>query len=246
MALIGLSLTSRDPARLADFYVAALGFTLVSDSPTIRLRYGDSEIEILSFNPPGRAMPAGLASNDIIFQHFAMLTNDIDAACEKLNAHGDFTAISTDGPVKLPASSGGVTAFKFRDPEGHPLEFLQRLSPTPPRIDHTAIVVRNSQSSIAFYAAYGLTPHGGSLNAGPEQAVLDGLHEPIVNVTRLTSPDSSLALELLCYHQPASAPPLHDSADADVWTTRLIFSEGPTPGLQHDPDGHAIFVEHHA
>ncbi len=35
-----------------------------------------------------------------------------------------WTAISTDGPQRLPPSSGGVAAFKFRDPDGHPLELL--------------------------------------------------------------------------------------------------------------------------
>ena len=35
-----------------------------------------------------------------------------------------WTPISTSGPQLLPAASGGVSAFKFRDPEGHPLELI--------------------------------------------------------------------------------------------------------------------------
>jgi catechol 2,3-dioxygenase-like lactoylglutathione lyase family enzyme len=244
MALTRISLVSQNPQALAAFYQNALGFSRIENTSTLRLLYGDSEIEILAAGPAGRAMPAGLASNDLIFQHFAMLVSDIDAACEKLNAHGNFSSISTDGPVQLPASSGGAIAFKFRDSDGHPLEFLQPLTPCKPRIDHAAIVVANSQASINFYAAFGLTPHGGSLNAGPEQAVLDGLNEPIVTVTRLTGQGSPLALELLCYHQPAGAPPPPGKTSQDVWSTRLIFSTGPQPGPQQDPDGHDIFVEH--
>ncbi len=249
MALTGVSLTSNDPATLAAFFQQALGFAPDPDAAppplgataAIWLRYGGSRLQILGFAEKGRGMPPGQAANDHGFQHFALLVPDIDVACDKL-ARFAFTPISPDGPVKLPASSGGVTAFKFRDPEGHPLEFLQPLKPTPARLDHTAIVVADTQTSVKFYAAYGLSVQGGSLNAGPEQAALDGLTDPVVKVTRLGSTGSALALELLCYHQPAGAPPPAHKASSDVAATRLLCSAGPATGLQHDPDGHDLLV----
>ncbi len=233
---------------LASFQTA-LGFEPDADpspptlgaSQAIWLRYGDSRLQILGFAKKGWGMPPGQAANDRGFQHFALLVNDIDAACDRL-AQSAFMPISRDGPVKLPASSGGVTAFKFRDPEGHPLEFLQPLQPAPPRIDHSAIVVADTQASVDFYAAYGLGVQGGSLNVGAEQAALDALDDPVVRVTRLGSAGSALALELLCYHQPAGAPPPAHKSSNDVAATRLLFSTGPRAGAQRDPDQHDLIV----
>jgi catechol 2,3-dioxygenase-like lactoylglutathione lyase family enzyme len=232
-----VSLAAAQAQSLAAFYVEALGFRRLDDG---LLGFGDSTLELRDC-PHGRLMPAG-AANDAIFQHFAMIVNDIDAACERLNAAGGFTAISTDGPVKLPASSGGVTAFKFRDPEGHPLEFIQKPRAEAERIDHTAIVVADTAASVAFYARYGLAPQGGSLNSGPEQAALDGLDDPVVTVTRLAGKGAALALELLCYHQPKGAPAMANKGDQDAWATRLVF-RAPTARLLRDPDGHDVMEE---
>ena len=93
----------------------------------------------------------------------------------------------------LPESSGGVTAFKFRDPEGHPLELLAfPTHRTPPRwqaaahpglflgIDHSAISVRNTERSLAFYRQLGLRLSAGSLNERNEQQHLDALDRPEV------------------------------------------------------------------
>ena len=40
-------------------------------------------------------------------------------------ANRHFRPISPDGRVRLPDNSGGVTAYKFRDHDGHPLELLE-------------------------------------------------------------------------------------------------------------------------
>ena len=49
------------------------------------------------------------------FQHIAIVVADMDAAIARLSAAGGATPISTAGPETLPASSGGVLAYKFRD-----------------------------------------------------------------------------------------------------------------------------------
>ena len=88
----------------------------------------------------------------------------------------------------LPPNTGSVTAFKFRDPEGHPLELI-RFRRRRARLfgkrmpgkgilgyDHTAISVMDVERSTAFYTdLLGFHVGGRSLNRGPEQDRLDGL-----------------------------------------------------------------------
>ena len=94
-------------------------------------------------------------------------------AYRRLCSVSGWTAISIDGPQRLPASSGGVSAFKFRDPDGHPLELLAFPDGAWPAhwqarsngdlalgIDHSAISVSDSARSIAFYEALGLRVAG--------------------------------------------------------------------------------------
>ncbi len=236
MALIRVALVTHDAAALALFYQTALGFSQSGN----RLRHGNSAVELLTFDPPGRAYPSGQAANSLAFQHFAIVTPDIAAAYTSLRGAAGWQPISAAGPVQLPASSGGAIAFKFRDPEGHPLELIQLTTDNTPRIDHTAIVVRDTAVSIDFYRTHGLTPQGGTHNQGPAQAALDGLQAADVQVTRLGDARGQLHLELLCYRgQPALPPPV---SPHDVAATRLVFDAG-TPGLATDPDGHHLLIE---
>ena len=171
------------------------------------------------------------------------------------------SAISIDGPQHLPQSSGGVTAFKFRDPDGHPLELLAYpRGKLPPDwqarsrgdlfigIDHSAISVFDNERSVAFYEALGLRVAGRSLNSGFEQEQLDGMSRPQVEVTALEASKPTPHLELLCYRSVA-----HRSAivlrSNDVAATRLIFEAGPLssaiPNSQQaliDPDGHHLMI----
>jgi catechol 2,3-dioxygenase-like lactoylglutathione lyase family enzyme len=239
MALTRVQLVSHNPDSLALFYQTALGFSRL-EAAGILLRYGDSEIEVISFDPAGAAFPAAQRADDVSFQHFAMIVPDIAAAYDGLRGMGGWRAISLDGPVKLPASSGGVTAYKFRDPEGHPLEFIEPPAPAPARIDHTAIVVADTARSVAFYAGFGLKVRARTLNQGAEQAALDGLDAPVVDVTRLGDAAGHLHLELLCYRGAADTAVL---GEHDVAATRLVFATDGETKLIKDPDGHFIYVE---
>ena len=136
-----------DARRAVEFYEQALGFALeteldVADPATARidgllsvrlrtitLRLGDDQIGLIQYFDPveGRPWPAGSGSQDRCFQHFAIVVSDMSQAYTKLSAFAP-QAISRDGPETLPLSTGPVNAFKFRDPDGHPLEML-RLSP---------------------------------------------------------------------------------------------------------------------
>jgi catechol 2,3-dioxygenase-like lactoylglutathione lyase family enzyme len=264
-------LVTPDAARLAHFLENALGFRRIAagrhfegaaGADSIMLELGREHVELLQFDRPGRRYPEPAASSDLCFQHFAIVVGDIEQAHDRLCGVDGWRPISTAGPQLLPASSGGVAAFKFRDPDGHPLELLAfppGRSPVPWRsrpehelflgIDHSAIAVSDSARSIAFYQALGLRVAARSLNRGWEQARLDGLDHPEVEVTALAADTATPHLELLCYRsavQHAGAA----VADNDVAATRLIFDIAPhasdhnQPNRQTliDPDGHRLVL----
>jgi catechol 2,3-dioxygenase-like lactoylglutathione lyase family enzyme len=213
--LASFGLTTRNAHELSLFYMRALDFRVFGaerragpdferlmdvegGASSISIALGDEIIELLQFDRPGRPYPDRAVSSDLYFQHFAIVVADIQLAYQRLLSAGGWTAISADGPQRLPVSSGGVTAFKFRDPDGHPLELLAFPDGQLPRhwqarssgnlflgIDHSAISVANSAASIAFYEALGLRVAARSLNRGPGQELLDAVLHAQVEVTAL-------------------------------------------------------------
>jgi catechol 2,3-dioxygenase-like lactoylglutathione lyase family enzyme len=248
-------LRSPDPELTLAFYVAAFGAT--PDGPhafTIgaqRVRLQPTEQRVTRLAP-------GPATS---FQHFAIVTSDMSAAFAHLETIPGWTSISTFGPQRLPATSGGVTAFKFRDLDGHPLELLAFPRETCPAtwretqglflgIDHTAISVRDTQESSAFWGQYGFKPQAQSLNQGVEQGRLDGLDSPLVEVTSLACSSSPPHLELLCYRQPAAYDDRRQPSDilattivlagGDVLASGDALAGGDAIKAAVDPDGHRI------
>jgi catechol 2,3-dioxygenase-like lactoylglutathione lyase family enzyme len=229
-----LSLTTADPVRAAEFYARALGFEragtqrcggaafaalmgVESEAAATTLRLGGEEVTLLAFATPGRPYPADRSADDLWFQHMAIVVSDMAAAYARLRAVPGWSAISTSGPQDLPAASGGVAAYKFRDPEGHPLELLSfppgrvppRWSrPTPDAlflgIDHSAITVADTRRSLELYErGLGLSRHTQSTNQGVEQERLDNVRAPLVRVTGLRWDKAPPPyLELLCYEEP--------------------------------------------
>lgn len=238
---------ARDPAALAAFYRAA--FDAVADGERA-VRLGKERI---AFVAAAQAEPASAPSNSVSFQHAAIIVSDMERAMERLRAVADWRAISRDGPEQLPEASGGVVAFKFRDPEGHPLEFLcfpDGRAPDPWRerpglfqgIDHSAVSVRDTDESLRFYRTLGFTVLSRNTNRGAEQARMDGLADVdpstvAVEVTGLQPPGGAPPhLELLCYRTPsvlAAVPGLG---------TALRLSGGDALPAQ-DPDGHALLTD---
>jgi len=305
--IAGVGLTSADADALAEFYLA-LGFERagieVRGGPAfghlaqrphaaarvVLLRLGEEWLEIATFAKRGRPYPRGGASNDPWFQHFAIVVANMQVAYERLTRLEGWSAITRPAPQRLPQSAGGITAFKFRDPEGHPLELLEfPKDRVPPLwsarararhesrasmgrgeqsgvflgVDHSAIVVANTERSVAFYERRLAFRHaGGSINRGVEQAHLDGLAEPEVEVTALASGGQPPHLELLCYRSPrVRAAPAAAPESADIAATRLLIEiDGPSRlrvalgvddlapmtsrcgALMHDPDGHALLL----
>jgi catechol 2,3-dioxygenase-like lactoylglutathione lyase family enzyme len=260
--LARLRLNARRPDVLAAFFIQALGFQREGASGArVALTLNASRIEIAACE--GADYPASVPGWSPLFQHFAIVVADMAAAVERLAAAPGWTAITDGGPQRLPASSGGVVAFKFRDPEGHPLELLEAPGAppaAPTQIDHSAISVADTNESVAFYRSLGLAVGSRSLNRGPEQERLDGLADVRVDVTALLLPRAGPHVELLGYRgdyrRPAAA------SLEDVAATRMVLTTATHADLdavrsafQHhlvadeadlllrDPDGHLLQIE---
>lgn len=249
-----LALNVRDLARAIDFYCGALGFAELSRaSDHARLALGAQRIE-LERREDGASYPEPRAANDPWFQHFAIVVADMGAAYAHLLRH-DPEPITRGGPQLLPPSTGSVTAYKFRDPDGHPLELSHLPGSEWARvpagaagvflgIDHTAIAVGDLEASVAFYTELGFAVGSRSLNRGPEQDRLDGLDGAIVDIATLLPPGAGPHLELLHYRSLRPAP-RQDLAPGDIaaTTTVLVPADGERddPRLaRRDPDGHLL------
>ena len=259
VAAVGL--TVGDMERSIKFYTDVLSFSPVSDTVVdaaslgrligvpaarvrlVRLRLGDELLELTRFlDGAGRAAPADSRSNDRWFQHVAIIVSDMDRAYARLEAAGVQHA-SKGGPQELPAwnpNAGGIKAFYFRDPDGHPLEILQ--FPTGKGrakwhvatdrlflgIDHTAIVVRNTERSLAFYRdALGLSVAGRSDNYGPEQEQLNNVAGARLRITALRGAEGP-GIEFLEYRSPQDGRPYprnERASDLVHWQTRLLVPD---------------------
>jgi catechol 2,3-dioxygenase-like lactoylglutathione lyase family enzyme len=206
---------------------------------TSLLRLGHERIELLEFTEAaGRPYPLDSTSTDLWFQHVAIVMNDMKHAYQRVMANGRFRPISRNGPVRLPDNSGDVTAFKFRDHDGHPLELLAFPEGHFPGqwrtdngtgsflgVDHTAIAISDSVSSARFFGSvFGFSTGTRIENRGPKQADLDNVEDVHVSVTRL-APDLPAPLRDEHPVQPA-APGYTIPPQADAgW----IGEVGPGP-----------------
>jgi catechol 2,3-dioxygenase-like lactoylglutathione lyase family enzyme len=212
------------------------------------LRLGRERIELLEFTDlMGRRYPCDSMSTDIWFQHMAIVVNDMTAAHQRVMAHPRFRPISRAGPVRLPDESGGVTAFKFRDHDGHPLELVAfPAAKSPPEwrnadssgsflgVDHTAIGISDSGVSTRFFrSVFGFSVGMCTENRGPEQAELDDVDDVHVSVTPLARDLPAPRLELLQYHVGTHRPIPDDTASNDIAATHSVVQ---VPSLEAAAD----------
>ena len=76
-------------------------------------------------NIEGKPIPRDSQSDDLWFQHMAIVVSDMARAYAHLQAF-PIDSISVE-PQTIPPdneASAGVCAFKFRDPDGHDLELI--------------------------------------------------------------------------------------------------------------------------
>ena len=194
----------------------------------VRLRLGDEQIELHEYSAPrGRPFPSDTKSNDRWFQHIAIIVSDMDRAYARLRAN--HVQHASPEPQTLPAwnaNAGGIRAFYFRDPDGHFLELLQ----FPPGkgearwqrkdalflgIDHTAIVVADTDASLTLYRdVLGMRVVGSGENWGPEQERLNSVFGARLRITTLRA-GRGPAVELLEYLAPGAGRPTPLDATAN-------------------------------
>ena len=203
-----------------------------------RLRLGDESIELTEFlAPKGRSIPPDARPNDRVFQHVAIIVSSMEDAYARLRRAG--VEHASTGPQTLPQwnrNAAGIKAFYFRDPDRHFLEILQ----FPPGkgaakwhhqgrlflgIDHTAIVVEDTDRSLALYRkTLGMRVSGESETCDIEQERLNGVFGARLRITTLHAPQGP-GIELLEYLAPRDGRP----APADLrandllhWQTTLL------------------------
>lgn len=259
---------------------------------TAELQLGAERITLTEhLTTKGKAIPSDSRSFDHWFQHIAIVVSDMDRAYARLRQH-KVKPIST-APQTLPTwnkAAGGIQAFYFADPEDHVLEIIWfpagkgdpkwQLASTrtdaasEPKvflgIDHTAIVVSDTDRSLAFYRdVLGLRVAGESENYGVEQERLNQVFGARLRITALRA-ERGPGIEFLEYIAPSGGRALPKDASARdliFWNTRLAVSDlpelkkrAPGAGVQavtkeasreaepiivRDPDGHALQLNPH-
>jgi catechol 2,3-dioxygenase-like lactoylglutathione lyase family enzyme len=261
-AVASVGMTVGDLDRSVEFFTKALEFVKVGETEiagdtyerltgvfamkarVATLRLGDETITLTQYVAPrGRQRPEPALSNDRWFQHVAIIVSDMEKAYARLRA-ANVEHVSP-GPQLLPSwnpNVGGISAFYFRDPDGHALEILH----FPPGkgdakwhrpgekrlflgIDHTAIVVSDTEASLRFYRdLLGMRVVGASDNYGIEQERLNSVHGARLRITALRAAEGP-GIEFLQYVAPGPGrpTPIDERAnDLMHWQTRLRVSPG--------------------
>jgi len=253
---VGITVSNMEKA--ARFYQEVLGFKKISDKELygesyeqlqgifglrmriVRMQLGDEQIELTDYlTSGGRSIPEDAMSNDLTFQHIAIVVSDMDKAYAILRKHM-IMQVST-GPQTIPQSNtaaAGVKAFYFHDPDMHNLELIyfpkgkgqpkwqKKKGQLFLGIDHTAIAVRNTDSSLRFYEGFlGIMRKGESWNMGTEQAHLNFVAHASLHITGLRAA-AGPGIEFLEYLKPGPGKPYpKDSKTDDIWhwqTTLLV------------------------
>jgi len=227
-----------------------------------RMRLGDEYLELQQFLAPrGRPVPLDSRSNDRWFQHVAIIVSDMTAAYARLRSFNVEHASS--GPQRLPdwnPNAGGIEAFYFRDPDGHNLEVLRfPADKGAPKwhardgrlflgIDHTAIVVADTETSLHFYRdVLGMRVSGSSDNYGTEQEHLNNVFGAHLRITALRAAHGP-GVEFLEYLAPRTGRPLPtDTQPADLWYWQVnLCGAAPSTFESALRDSHAPLLSAHA
>jgi catechol 2,3-dioxygenase-like lactoylglutathione lyase family enzyme len=262
--------------RSIDFYSKVLTFDKISDRETdgeevehlfgvfgahvrlVTMKLGDESIELAQFVAPrGRPIPVDSRSNDLWFQHIAIIVNDMDRAYAILRQSK--VEYASSSPQRLPEwnkNAGGIRAFYFKDPDEHPVEILWfpegKGDPKWHRpssrlflgIDHTAITISDTDASLKFYRdLLGLRVAGESENYGTEQEHLNNVFGAHLRITALRAP-SGPGIELLEYLSPRDGRPfpLDEHANDLVHRTTVLFTQDPETAAKLVKAAHATFV----
>lgn len=254
-AVESVGMTVSDLDRSVGFFTRVLSFEKVSETEVAgedyerlnglfgmrarvaTLRLGEETVQLTEYLAPrGRPMPVDSRSNDLWFQHIAIIVSDMDRAYTLLRQSR--VAHASSGPQRLPdwnVNAAGIKAFYFKDHDGHVLEVLQfpegkgdskwhRKDRLFLGIDHTAIVTGDTDASMRFYRdTLGLKVVGESENYGTEQEHLNNVFGARLRITTLRAPLGP-GIELLEYLSPRDGRPFpadQRANDLAHWETRL-------------------------
>ena len=256
-AVNAVDVTVSDLDRSVAFYSSVLHFQKLSEDEiageplehatgvfgarirTALLQLGGEHLRLTEYlAPQGRPISVDSRSNDLWFQHIAIVVSDMDRAYQWLRDHRVQHASS--GPQTLPQwnkNAGGIKAFYFRDPDNHNLEIIYfppgKGDPKWQRttasifmgIDHTAIAVADTERSLAFYRdLLGFHVAGSSENYGTEQEHLNNVFGARLRITSLRAM-SGPGVELLEYLAPRTGRSIPDDLHAnDIahWETEIL------------------------
>jgi catechol 2,3-dioxygenase-like lactoylglutathione lyase family enzyme len=214
----------------------------------VRMKLGDESIELTEYlAPQGRPIPADSRSHDRWFQHVAIVVSDMEKAYQHLRKHQVRHASS--GPQQIPdwnKAAAGIRAFYFKDPDSHNLEIIYfPPGKGDPRwqkksdklflgIDHTAIVVVDTERSLKFYRdALGLKLAGESENYGIEQERLNNVFGARLRISGLRA-SSGPGIEFLDYLAPRDGRPAPvDTRANDLWHWQTSLSTASVATAAH-------------
>src|SRR6266516_5082733 len=275
VAVDGVGVTVSDMDRAVAFY-SALTFQKVSDREVlgeefehlegvfgarmriVRMQLGDEHIDLIEYLAPrGRPIPVDSRSNDLWFQHIAIVVLDMDQAFAKLREL--IVQFVSTGPQTLPASlpaAAGIKAFYFRDPDQHNLEVIyfppgkgdprwqEKTDKLFLGIDHTAIGIANTEASLHFYRdLLGLRKAGESENFGTEQEHLNQVFSAHLQITGMRAA-SGAGIEFLDYLTPRDgrARPADVHANDIVHWQTMITTDDVDLVAKKLRDAHVHFV----
>jgi len=271
----GVGITVSDMDRSVAFY-SALTFEKASDIEVlgeryehlegvfgarmriVRMQLGKEHIDLIQYlAPPGRPIPVDSRSNDLWFQHIAIVVRDMDQAFARLrDLKVQFVSTAPQTlPPSIPAAAG-VKAFYFRDPDQHNLEVIyfppgkgdprwqEKTDKLFLGIDHTAIGISNTDASLKFYRdLLGMRKAGESENFGTEQEHLNQVSGAHLRITGMRA-SSGPGVEFLEYLTPRDGrlrPADVHANDIVHWQT-IITTDDVDLMAKKLRDGHVGFV----
>lgn len=256
----GVEIVVSDMNRSLKFYSEVLEFKKISDVELqgsdweklygvfglhirkVKMQLGDEAIELIDYlTSGGRSIPEDFRSNDLSFQHIAIVVSDMDSVYKILRRF-NVVHVST-APQTLPPSipeAAGVKAFYFQDPDKHNLELIYFPKDKGQEkwhhasgkiflgIDHTAIGVSSTETSHKFYHdILGFDRKGDSWNKGREQAHLNNVEGASLHITGYR-PAEGMGVEFLQYLNPGPGkkyPADTRADDAWNWVTTVIVDD---------------------
>ncbi|MEO6722967.1 MAG: VOC family protein [Ferruginibacter sp.] len=255
-----IGITVKEMDRSVKFYSVVLGFKKISDRTVqgeayeklqglfgvniriVRMQLGDEFIELSDYlTTGGRSIPEDSKSNDLSFQHIAIVVSDMGKAYAQLSKFnvGHVSTSPQTLPRSIPAADG-IKAFYFQDPDKHNLELIyfpkgkgqfkwqHKTAKIFLGIDHTAIGVSNTTDSHKFYSdLLGIERKGDSWNKGTEQEHLNNVEGASLHITGYRSAEGP-GIELLQYIVPGPGkeyPADTRADDAWYWQTTLFTND---------------------